>query len=298
PPPNLGNGADAGDTQDGQGGDNTAGDTQDDQGGDDAAGDTQDDQDGDDAAGDTQDDQGGDDAAGDTQDDQGGDDAAGDTQDDQGGDDAANNTGNGENLQPFTVAVGGVTAPAVTNVGGDRPFKVADNANFPNVELAITRSCDVFFNKVGFCQNVFNSQPNGGGALKQGDCQAAADNCRKGENSAGPAGDGQANGPADNGTSDNGTSDNGLADNSLADNDLADNGLAVNGLAVNGTADNGNANGENLQPFTVEVGGVTAPAVTNVGGDRPFQVAGNANFPNVELAITRSCDVFFNKVGS
>ncbi|KAG5461539.1 MAG: hypothetical protein BJ554DRAFT_6246, partial [Olpidium bornovanus] len=145
----------------------------------------------------------------------------------------------------------------------DRPFQVAGNANFPNVELAITRSCDVFFNK---CQNVFNSQPNGAGPLKQGDCQAAADNCRKGENSAGPAGDtgGQA----------------------------GNNGVANDQARAQA---NGQNNGGNLQTFNESVNGVTAPAVTNVGGDSPFQVEGDDSFRSPAEALSRSCEVFFDE---
>ncbi|KAK2597829.1 hypothetical protein N8I77_012590 [Diaporthe amygdali] len=52
------------------------------------------------------------------------------------------------------------------------------------------------------------------------------------------------------------------------------------------------AAGGNLQTFTGNVGGATAPAVTNVGGDRPFRVDGVADtFKAAAGALDRSCSI-------
>lgn len=52
------------------------------------------------------------------------------------------------------------------------------------------------------------------------------------------------------------------------------------------------AAGDNLQTFTGDVGGATAPAVTNVGGDRPFEVDGvEDTFKAAAGALDRSCAI-------
>ncbi|ODN85891.1 hypothetical protein L198_07459 [Cryptococcus wingfieldii CBS 7118] len=53
------------------------------------------------------------------------------------------------------------------------------------------------------------------------------------------------------------------------------------------------ASGDNLQTFTGALNGVTATPVTNVGGDRPFQVKTDT-FVNSAAALQRSCDQQFN----
>lgn len=52
----------------------------------------------------------------------------------------------GGNLQKFSGALGGVTAPAVT--AGGRGFVVAGNADFVNLSAALSRSCAVQHNAV------------------------------------------------------------------------------------------------------------------------------------------------------
>lgn len=69
----------------------------------------------------------------------------------------AASTTTGGNLQTFSAALGGVTAPAVTQSGAE--FRVVDNASFKNLENALVRSCDVQHNK---CANAANASGNKG----------------------------------------------------------------------------------------------------------------------------------------
>ncbi|PIL35678.1 hypothetical protein GSI_02408 [Ganoderma sinense ZZ0214-1] len=70
----------------------------------------------------------------------------------------------GQNLQTFTGALGGVTAPAVTATS-DGQFQVDGNSAFKDLSNALTRSCDVQHNK---CANAANASGN------QGDLTVAA----------------------------------------------------------------------------------------------------------------------------
>ena len=54
------------------------------------------------------------------------------------------------------------------------------------------------------------------------------------------------------------------------------------------------ASGQNLQTFTGNLGGVTAPAVTELSNGQ-FQVDGNSAFQNLQNALVRSCDVQHNQ---
>lgn len=76
----------------------------------------------------------------------------------------------GGNLQTFTGALGGITAPAVT--AGGRGFVVANNDSFLNVAAALGRSCDVQHNQ---CANLANS---GGQSFTVGDCDTQDTQCR------------------------------------------------------------------------------------------------------------------------
>jgi len=85
---------------------------------------------------------------------------------------AASNGGSGGNLQAFTGALGGVTAPVVTDIGGGK-FAVEGNSNFNNLRSALVRSCDVQNNK---CANA----SNGAGQSKTfsvSDCNAQQTTC-------------------------------------------------------------------------------------------------------------------------
>ncbi|KAG8744728.1 hypothetical protein FRC10_009493 [Ceratobasidium sp. 414] len=66
---------------------------------------------------------------------------------------AASSGGSGGNLQTFSGALGGVTAPAVTAIGGGQ-FAVQGNSNFNNLKNALVRSCDVQNNQ---CANASNA---------------------------------------------------------------------------------------------------------------------------------------------
>jgi hypothetical protein len=81
---------------------------------------------------------------------------------------AAAATGSGGNLQKFTGALGGISAPPVT-VGG-RGFVVANNSDFLNLAAALGRSCDVQHNQ---CADKANS----GGGFKVGDCDQQNNQC-------------------------------------------------------------------------------------------------------------------------
>ncbi|KAF4613479.1 hypothetical protein D9613_007807 [Agrocybe pediades] len=94
-----------------------------------------------------------------------------------------NNNGNGSgavaagNLQSFTGALGGVTAPAVTALGGGQ-FQVAGNSAFNNQKNALVRSCDVQSNK---CSDAANASGNKNG-LTVSACSAQAVQCRAAAN--------------------------------------------------------------------------------------------------------------------
>ncbi|KAI0368667.1 hypothetical protein BV20DRAFT_980618 [Pilatotrama ljubarskyi] len=62
------------------------------------------------------------------------------------------------NLQTFTGALGGVTAPAVT-ANADGSFQVEGNSSFKDLNNALTRSCDVQHNQ---CANAANASGNKG----------------------------------------------------------------------------------------------------------------------------------------
>ncbi|WVQ71363.1 hypothetical protein IAR50_000891 [Cryptococcus sp. DSM 104548] len=53
------------------------------------------------------------------------------------------------------------------------------------------------------------------------------------------------------------------------------------------------ASGDNLQTFTGALNGIAATPITNIGGDRPFQVKTDT-FVNAGAAFQRSCDQQFN----
>ncbi|KAG8797651.1 hypothetical protein FRC17_007684, partial [Serendipita sp. 399] len=75
----------------------------------------------------------------------------------------------GGNLQKFTGALGGITAPVVQP--GGRGFEVVGNADFLNLSAALGRSCDVQHNQ---CANKANS----GGGFSVGDCDQQNNQCR------------------------------------------------------------------------------------------------------------------------
>ncbi|KAI0076319.1 hypothetical protein K474DRAFT_1598266, partial [Panus rudis PR-1116 ss-1] len=74
----------------------------------------------------------------------------------------------GNNLQTFTGALGGVTAPAVTP--GGRGFVVSGSDDFLNVGAALGRSCDIQHNQ---CANKANS----GGGFSVGQCDQQNNDC-------------------------------------------------------------------------------------------------------------------------
>ncbi|KAI0749414.1 hypothetical protein C8Q80DRAFT_623560 [Daedaleopsis nitida] len=82
----------------------------------------------------------------------------------------------GANLQKFTGALGGVTAPPVT-ASADGSFQVTGNASFKDLGNALTRSCDVQHNQ---CANAANASGNKGALTvaacgdQQTQCNAAA----------------------------------------------------------------------------------------------------------------------------
>jgi hypothetical protein len=79
---------------------------------------------------------------------------------------------NGENLQTFKGALGGITAPAV-NKGG-RGFQVANNADFLNIAAALGRSCDVQHNQ---CANAANAK-KAADLTSVTQCDQQNDDCR------------------------------------------------------------------------------------------------------------------------
>ena len=73
---------------------------------------------------------------------------------------ASSSAASGTNLQTFTGNLGGVTAPAVTDLGsGAQPFQVDGNSSFSSLQNALVRSCDVQHNQ---CANAANSSGNSG----------------------------------------------------------------------------------------------------------------------------------------
>ena len=76
----------------------------------------------------------------------------------------------GTNLQTFTGALGGISAPAVT--AGGRGFVVENNDSFLNLAAALGRSCDVQHNQ---CANLSNE---GGQSFTVGDCDTQDTECR------------------------------------------------------------------------------------------------------------------------
>ncbi|KAK0669589.1 hypothetical protein QBC41DRAFT_107104 [Cercophora samala] len=71
------------------------------------------------------------------------------------------------NLQVFASALGGATAPAITNSGDpDRPFAV-EGDTFPDFETASNRACD---NQKNACAKVANEGSQRDGELTVGEC--------------------------------------------------------------------------------------------------------------------------------
>lgn len=71
------------------------------------------------------------------------------------------------NLQVFTSALGGATAPAITNSGDpDRPFAV-DGDTFPDFATASNRACD---NQKNACAKIANEGGQRDGELTVGEC--------------------------------------------------------------------------------------------------------------------------------
>lgn len=77
------------------------------------------------------------------------------------------------NLQKFTGALGGQSAPAVTV--GERGFVVAGSDDFLNVGAALGRSCDIQHNK---CANVANSTAGRTAGISVGQCDQQNNQCR------------------------------------------------------------------------------------------------------------------------
>ncbi|CDO74976.1 hypothetical protein BN946_scf184945.g48 [Trametes cinnabarina] len=71
---------------------------------------------------------------------------------------AAASSSSSGNLQKFTGALGGVTAPPVTQ-NADGSFQVQGNSSFKDLANALTRSCDVQHNQ---CANAANASGNKG----------------------------------------------------------------------------------------------------------------------------------------
>ncbi|KAF7796264.1 hypothetical protein EIP86_007438 [Pleurotus ostreatoroseus] len=76
----------------------------------------------------------------------------------------------GSNLQTFTGALGGLSAPAVTT--GGRGFVVANNDDFLNLAAALGRSCDVQHNQ---CADAANANRNAGFTV--GNCDTQNTQC-------------------------------------------------------------------------------------------------------------------------
>ncbi|KZT67788.1 hypothetical protein DAEQUDRAFT_766940 [Daedalea quercina L-15889] len=82
---------------------------------------------------------------------------------------ATTSAASGENLQTFTGALGGITAPAVT--AGGRGFVVANNDDFVGLSAALDRSCSVQHNA---CADAANA---GGQSFTVGDCDEQDTEC-------------------------------------------------------------------------------------------------------------------------
>ncbi|KAK4181792.1 hypothetical protein QBC36DRAFT_40968 [Triangularia setosa] len=79
------------------------------------------------------------------------------------------------NLQVFTSALGGATAPAITNSGDpDRPFAV-EGDTFPDFETASNRACD---NQKNACAKVANEGGQREGELTVGECDGQMEQCK------------------------------------------------------------------------------------------------------------------------
>ncbi|KAK0723833.1 hypothetical protein B0T21DRAFT_372565 [Apiosordaria backusii] len=79
------------------------------------------------------------------------------------------------NLQVFTSALGGATAPAITNSGDpDRPFAV-DGDTFPDFETASNRACD---NQKNACAKIANEGGQREGELTVGECDRQMEQCK------------------------------------------------------------------------------------------------------------------------
>ncbi|KFA61733.1 hypothetical protein S40285_10619, partial [Stachybotrys chlorohalonatus IBT 40285] len=70
----------------------------------------------------------------------------------------------GTNLQPFSGALGGASASAITNSGNsERPYEV-EGDTFPDFQTAATRACD---NQKNACAEIANS----GGSFEVSACE-------------------------------------------------------------------------------------------------------------------------------
>lgn len=76
----------------------------------------------------------------------------------------------GTNVQTFTGALGGISAPAVTQTSGDRPFSV-NGSIFVNAAAALQRSCSIQHNQ---CADAANSGSLSGGVSQ---CETQEDEC-------------------------------------------------------------------------------------------------------------------------
>lgn len=87
---------------------------------------------------------------------------------------SASSAASGQNLQTFTGALGGATAPAVTK--GGRGFVVAgQSSDFVNIAAALGRSCDVQHNA---CANIANSASGKSSGLTVGQCDTQDTQCK------------------------------------------------------------------------------------------------------------------------
>jgi len=82
------------------------------------------------------------------------------------------NSASGQNLQKFTGALGGASAPAVTT--GGRGFVVAGSDDFLNAGAALGRSCDIQHNS---CANIANSSAGKASGLTVGQCDQQNNAC-------------------------------------------------------------------------------------------------------------------------
>ncbi|KAI0916257.1 hypothetical protein AcV5_003247 [Taiwanofungus camphoratus] len=188
----------------------------------------------------------------------------------------------GANLQTFTGALDGISAPAVT--AGGRGFEVENNDSFLNLAAALGRSCDVQHNQ---CADAANA---GGQSFTVGDCDTQNTQCKAAESSATSSATGAA--AASSGAiSVSATASAAAVTSSDAASSAAASSAAVTSSAAAATSSA--ASGQNLQTFTGALGGVSAPAVT--AGGRGFEVENNDSFLNLSAALGRSCDVQHNQ---